>query len=62
MSCESTTWLNAKGVPFVSYSSLDIRSRKITGEIISLLTFLDSPLDDLSFATFILGRYLEGRP
>ncbi len=54
-----TTWLNEKGVPFVSYSSLDIRSRKITGEIISLLTFLDSPLDDLSFATFILGDTLR---
>ena len=57
-----TTWLNEKGVPFVSYSSLDIRSRKITGEIISLLTFLDSPLDNLSFATFILGDTLKGRP
>ncbi len=54
-----TTWLNEKGVPFVSYSSLDIRNRKITGEIVSLLTFLDSPLDDLSFATFILGDTLK---
>ena len=54
-----TAWLNAKGTPFVSYSSLDVRRRKITGEIISLLTFLDSPLDDLSFATFILGDALR---
>lgn len=54
-----TTWLNAKGVPFLSYSSLDIRRRKITGEIISLLNFLDSPLDNLSFATFILGDIFE---
>ncbi len=52
-------WLSAKGVPFVSYSSLDIRSRKITGEIVALLTFLDSPLDNLSFATFILGDMLK---
>jgi ATP-dependent exoDNAse (exonuclease V) beta subunit len=51
-----TTWLNARRVPFVSYSSLDIRRRRITGEVIALLTFLDSPLDDLSFATFILGE------
>ncbi len=50
-----TTWLNAEGIPFVSYSSLDVRRRKITGEIIALLAFLDSPLDDLSFATFLLG-------
>ncbi len=54
-----TTWLNAKGVTFVSYSSLDIRGRKITGEIVALLTFLDSPLDNLSFATFILGDTLR---
>ncbi len=50
-----TSWLNAGKVPFVSYSSLDIRRRKVTGEIIALVTFLDSPLDDLAFATFILG-------
>ena len=49
------TWLNTKKIPCLSYSSLDIRKRKITGEIVSLLNFLDSPLDDLSFATFILG-------
>ena len=50
-----TTWLNEKEIPFISYSSLDIRRRKITGEIVSLLKFLDSPPDDLSFAAFILG-------
>ncbi len=51
----TTTWLNEKNIPFISYSSLDIRKRRITGEIISLLNFLDSPTDDLSFATFLLG-------
>jgi ATP-dependent exoDNAse (exonuclease V) beta subunit len=50
-----TSWLNEKDIPFISYSSLDIRRRKVTGEIVSLLNFLDSPTDDLSFATFILG-------
>ncbi|HUJ69483.1 MAG TPA: UvrD-helicase domain-containing protein, partial [Syntrophorhabdales bacterium] len=50
-----TTWLNEKKVPCLSYSSLDIRKRRITGEIVALLNFLDSPLDDLAFATFILG-------
>ena len=50
-----TTWLNEVGVPFISYSSLDIRTRKLTAEIVALLTFLDSPPDDLSFAGFILG-------
>jgi ATP-dependent exoDNAse (exonuclease V) beta subunit len=51
-----TTWLNEVKVPFISYSSLDIRTRKITAEIVALLTFLDSPPDDLSFAGFVLGE------
>ena len=50
-----TTWLNEIDVRFISYSSLDIRTRKITAEIVALLTFLDSPPDNLSFAGFILG-------
>jgi ATP-dependent exoDNAse (exonuclease V) beta subunit len=50
-----SSWLNAAGIPFVSFSSLDVRRRKAVGEILALLRFLDSPIDDLSFATFILG-------
>lgn len=53
------TWLNARQIPSLSYSSLDIRTRKVTGEIVALLNFLDSPLDDLSFATFILGDVFQ---
>ncbi|MBA2124450.1 hypothetical protein B9J78_05920 [bacterium Unc6] len=48
-------WLQNKQIPSCSYSSLDIRKRKIIMEITSLLKFLDKPTDDLSFATFILG-------
>jgi ATP-dependent exoDNAse (exonuclease V) beta subunit len=59
-----TTWLNEIDVPFISFSSLDIRTRKFTAEIVALLTFLDSPPNDLSFAGFILGdifrKALEG--
>jgi ATP-dependent exoDNAse (exonuclease V) beta subunit len=59
-----TTWLNEIHIPFISYSSLDIRTRKLTAEIVALLTFLDSPPDDLSFAGFVLGeifrKVLEG--
>ncbi|HKN18178.1 MAG TPA: UvrD-helicase domain-containing protein, partial [Dissulfurispiraceae bacterium] len=51
----ATTWLNEREIPFISYSSLDVRRRKITGEIIALMNFLDSPTDDLSFGAFILG-------
>lgn len=53
---KATAWLNEQDIPFISYSSLDIRRRKITGEIVSLLNFLDSPLDNLSFMTFLLGE------
>jgi ATP-dependent exoDNAse (exonuclease V) beta subunit len=52
---KATSWLNEMGVPFLSYSSLDVRRRKTAGEMLALLTFLDSPKDDLSFVTFILG-------
>lgn len=47
--------LNELKLPFISYSSLDVRKRKITIEILNLLKFLDSPIDDFSFSVFILG-------
>ncbi len=50
-----SSWLSAKGIKFISHSSLDIRKRKIICEILSLLKFLDSPIDDLSFAEFLLS-------
>jgi ATP-dependent helicase/nuclease subunit A len=56
---DATTWLSEKDIPFISYSSLDIRRRKATGEIIALLRFFDSPLDDLAFATFLLGEIFK---
>ncbi len=52
---EVSGWLNEKGIPIISHSTLDVRRRKSAGEFIALLRFLDSPVDDLSFATFILG-------
>jgi ATP-dependent helicase/nuclease subunit A len=51
----ATTWLNENDIPFISYSSLDVRRRKITGEIVALMNFLDAPTDDLSYGTFLLG-------
>lgn len=48
-------WLNELNMPFISYSSLDVRKRKVTSEILSLLRFLDSPIDDFSFSVFLLG-------
>ena len=47
---------------FISHSSLDIRTRTITGELLALLRFLDSPIDDLSFATFLFGEIMRSVP
>ncbi len=56
---EIAGFLNNRGIPVLPYSNLDIRERKIIGEIISLLRFLDSPLDNLSFSEFITGEIME---
>ncbi|MEK9135782.1 MAG: 3'-5' exonuclease, partial [Bacteroidota bacterium] len=52
-------WLNAESIRFISHSSLDIRTRRITGEIITLLQFLDSPIDDLAFGSFLLSDLFQ---
>ena len=52
---EVVKWLNERDIPVASFSSLDIRNRRIVMELISLLRFLNSPIDNLSFATFIMG-------
>jgi len=49
------SWLNEIMVPSASFSSLDIRKRKIISEIILLLQFLDNPEDNFSFNNFLLG-------
>jgi ATP-dependent helicase/nuclease subunit A len=53
---EVASWLNEKNIEIVSFSNLDIRRRKVIGEILSFLRFLDAPPDDLAFAEFLLGE------
>lgn len=48
-------WLTTAGIRASASSSLDVRKRKVVGEIVELLKFLESPVDDLAFANFILG-------
>ena len=55
-----SAWLNERGIPFLSHSSLDVRKRKVVGEILALLHFLDSPIDDHSLSTFLLGEIFRG--
>ncbi len=56
-----SSWLNEIGAPFVPYSSLDVRKRRIVAEVLALLRFLDSPPDDLSFAAFLGGDLFAAR-
>ncbi|MDD5079142.1 MAG: UvrD-helicase domain-containing protein [Candidatus Omnitrophica bacterium] len=52
---EITSWLGLEHIPVESEKTLNIRSHGLIKEIISFLKFLNSPIDDLSFASFILG-------
>lgn len=51
-----STWLNEEEIDFISYSSLDIRNRKVISELMFLLRFIDSPIDNFSFSLFLLGE------
>ncbi|HQP91223.1 MAG TPA: 3'-5' exonuclease, partial [Candidatus Omnitrophota bacterium] len=50
-----TEWLIEEGIRVESEKTLNIRNNAHIKEIISFLMFLNSPIDDLSFASFILG-------
>ncbi len=57
----AASWLNEKQIPFITFSSLDIRQRPIIKEILALLQFLDFPLDNLNFSTFLLGSLFQNK-
>lgn len=50
-----TSWLLQKDIPVESEKTLNIRANSYIKELVSFLKFLDSPIDNLSFASFILG-------
>ncbi|MEW5895188.1 MAG: UvrD-helicase domain-containing protein [Candidatus Omnitrophota bacterium] len=50
-----TAWLMEQGIPVKSERTLNITENSIVLELVSLLTFLNSPIDDLAFARMILG-------
>lgn len=54
-----SNWLNSEKIRFISHSSLDIRRQTITNEILALLRFLDSPIDDLAFTEFLLSNIFK---
>jgi ATP-dependent exoDNAse (exonuclease V) beta subunit len=50
------SWLLEEGIPVESEKTLNIREQSFVKELISFLKFLRSPIDNLSFASFITGR------
>jgi len=50
-----STWLIGKNIPVESEKTLNIKNNKFIKELLALLRFLNSPIDNLSFAAFILG-------
>lgn len=52
-------WLTQAGVPATSSSGQDVRDRRVVAEIISLLAWLDYPVDNLAWSEVLLGQVLE---
>ncbi len=50
-----TSWLLEEGLSVESEKTLNVMKNSLIKEIVSFLKFLYSPIDDLSFASFILG-------
>jgi ATP-dependent exoDNAse (exonuclease V) beta subunit len=50
-----TAWLLEKGINVESEKTLNIRENSLIKELVSFLRFLNSPIDNLSFASFVLG-------
>ncbi len=54
-----TNWLLKEGIPSESEKTLNVLEHPQIKEIISFLKFLYSPIDDLSFASFVLGEIFQ---
>ncbi|MCL1901802.1 MAG: hypothetical protein FWG51_05350, partial [Firmicutes bacterium] len=50
------SWLLEEGINVESSQTLNIRNNNIIKQIVSLLMFIDSPMDSLSFVSFITGE------
>ncbi len=51
-------WLTQAGIPASSSGGLDIRRRRAVAELLDLLRFLDSPIDNLAWGSVVRGRLL----
>ncbi len=57
---EVTKWLLAEDISVVSEKTLNVKENPLIKETVSLLKFLSSPIDNLSFASFITGKIFLG--
>ena len=55
---QAIDWLTQAGIPASSSGGLDIRQRRVVAELLELLRFLDSPIDNLAWASVVRGRIL----
>lgn len=51
--------LSANGIPYCTRENLNVLENEIVREIISLLKFIETPADNLSFFNFITGKCFE---
>jgi ATP-dependent exoDNAse (exonuclease V) beta subunit len=56
---QAIDWLNQAGIPATSSSGLDIRKRRLVSELLSLLRWLDSPIDNLAWAELVRSLMLS---
>lgn len=54
-----TAWLLEADIPVESEKTLNIRNNSYIKELVSFLKFLNSPIDNLSFASFVLGEFFS---
>ena len=50
-----SSWLLENGLDVESSQTLNIRNKSVVKQIVSLLMFIDSPIDALSFSSFVIG-------
>lgn len=51
-----SAWLIQENIPVESEKTLNIKNNKLIKELLALLSFLSSPIDNLSFSAVILGE------
>jgi ATP-dependent exoDNAse (exonuclease V) beta subunit len=52
---QMTNWLLEEGIPVESERTSNIKENPLMEELVSFLKFLDSPIDNIAFADFIIG-------